>query len=119
LSKSIEGEKMNIEELIQSHNDTLEKKANENIYLNQRIKARLRETSITRLPLIPRLTRTALIYGSLFLVFTLINILFIGQIKKAPSSQLHTHTIKMEAFAADFPGSLSSAYSKVIKWQNP
>jgi hypothetical protein len=127
LSNFSEGKKMNIENLIQSHNDALQKKVDENIYLNQRIKARLKEGSPSNLPLIPRLTRSALIYASLFLIFTLLNILFIGQIKKEKPSNMHPHppihtptqTIQMSAFSADFPGSISGAYAKVIKWQNP
>jgi hypothetical protein len=108
---------MDIKTLIRYHNDALEQRAAEDGYLGQRLKARLRETSTAGSTLIPRFVRTILLYGFLFLILTLVNIVVLDLVKKKQPESPREIVVKMEAFQPDYPGSFSRAYAEVINWE--
>lgn len=109
---------MKIEDLIQVHNQALNRKVEENVYLNQRIKARLRDrkgfTSPTlRLPF----RKSILVYSSLLILFTVLNFMLIQGLKKQDSPPRPTQPIvlTLNAFSPGYPGSISQAYEEVMK----
>lgn len=107
---------MKIEELIQLHNEALDRGAGENIFLNQRIKARLRDRGAPkptgrRFPL----KKAALVYGFLFIVFTFINFILIDGLKKQGPRPGPANVMVVDSFQPTFPGSISRAYAGVMK----
>jgi len=111
---------MDIETLIKKHNDVLEQKTEANPFLAQRIKANLNTGGTGRAgsgrSVLRRLQKTALLYGVLFVILTLLNIVVVGKLKQKSPEQ--HYIAQFEAFHPDSPGSLSHAYAEVIKWEN-
>lgn len=107
---------MELERIVRMHNQALEKRAEENIFLNQRIKARLNERQRARSPFAFRFKRAVLAYTFLLLVFTLANLLVINLVKRPGPAPMPAHIVKMDDFRADFPGSISLAYLEVTRW---
>ncbi len=111
---------MEFDRLISMHNEALEKRVEENLFLNQRIKARLRESRRAKPLLVSRLRKAVLAYSFLFLVFTLTNLAVINLVKKkgvpAPKPAYQVQ-VELADLAVDFPGSISQAYLEVTKWQ--
>ena len=109
---------MKIEDLIHLHNDRLNRKVEENIFLNQRIKARLKDSEHTKLPIfgLP-FKKSILVYSFLLLVFTLLNFMFINGLKKqdTPPKPTEQVVLAMNAFSPTYPGSISRAYKEVMK----
>jgi hypothetical protein len=111
---------MKIEELIQLHNEKLNRKANENPFLAQRIKARLKERESSGFPAIwIPLRKYAFLYSFLFIFLTLVNFFLIDGVKKKPTPPIQPHpvalTLNLETLHPDYPGSISHAYSEVMK----
>ncbi len=110
---------MNIEELIHKHNETLQQRAEADPFLNQRIKARLRDGSKQALPGRLFLFKTPLVRVLLLLiVFTIINFLVITGLDK-PKPPLPRHNdsniIAANILQPVYPGSISHAYGEVMK----
>jgi hypothetical protein len=111
---------MKIEELIQLHNEKLSRKADENPFLAQRIKARLKDRGPSKFPAIWQpLRKYALLYSFLFIVLTLFNFLLIDGVKKQSSPAVQPQpaafTLNLDTLRPDYPGSISQAYKEVIK----
>jgi hypothetical protein len=109
---------MKIEELIQLHNQTLNRKVEENVYLNQRIKARLRDRKGSTSPT-PRFPyrKSILVYSFLLVLFTVLNFILIDGLKKqdTPPKPTQQIVLNMNAFSPGYPGSISQAYAEVMK----
>jgi hypothetical protein len=103
---------MKIEELIRLHNETLNRKVDQDPFLNQRIKARLKEREHTIL------TKPVIVYGFIFILFTVLNLMVIDRLSERtalnPIPEIVTQ-IDMTAFHPAFPGSIGKAYQEVIK----
>ncbi len=111
---------MKIEELIQLHNERLSRKANENPFLAQRIKARLKDREPSRYPSIWQpLRKYAFLYSFLFIILTIINFFLINVLEKKSTpfiqSQPMVLTLNLETLRPDYPGSISQAYKNVYK----
>jgi len=111
---------MKIEELIQLHNEKLNRKADENPFLAQRLKARLKDRESSKFPAIwIPLRKYALLYSLLFISLTLVNFFLINGVKKKPTPPVQPHpvvlTLNLETLHPDYPGSISHAYSEVMK----
>ena len=111
---------MKIEKLIQWHNETLDKKVNENIFLNQRIKARLRDRERPKLPGIwLALRKPVLVYSFLLIIFTILNFILIDGLKKRDTlltqPPVLTINLNFNTFQPTFPGSITHAYAEVMK----
>jgi hypothetical protein len=109
---------MKIEDLIQLHNQALNRKVEENIYLNQRIKARLRDRKGSKHPgvWIP-LRKPILVYSFLLILFTVLNFILIAGLKKqdTPPEPTQQIVLTMNAFSPGYPGSISQAYTEMMK----
>lgn len=107
---------MKIDDLIQLHNEALNRKVEENPFLNQRIKARLKDRQYTKFPaLLKPLRKYALVYGFLFIILTLINLIVISGVKKESPQPKQPVLLTMNAFEPNYPGSISHAYTEVMK----
>lgn len=107
---------MKIDDLIQLHNEALNRKVEENPFLNQRIKARLKDKKYTKFPaLLKPLRKYALVYGFLFIILTLINFIVINGVKKDKPQPKQPVLLTMNAFEPTYPGSISRAYTEVMK----
>ncbi len=107
---------MKINELIQLHNETLNRKVEENPFLNQRIKARLKDSQYSKFPaLLKPLRKYAFVYGFLFIILTLINFVIINGVKKHEPQPGQPVLLTMNAFELNYPGSISRAYTEVMK----
>lgn len=109
---------MKIEDLIQVHNQVLDRKVEENVYLNQRIKAWLRDRTGTKhhalwLPF----RKSILVYSFLLILFTVLNFILIDNLKKqdTPLQPTQQIVLTMNAFSPSYPGSISQAYTEVMK----
>lgn len=103
---------MKIEELIHLHNEALNRKVDQNPFLNQRVKARLKERRYSIL------TKPVMVYGFIFILFTLLNFMLIERLSEKTSIKPVPETavqIDMTAFHPAFPGSIGKAYREVIK----
>jgi len=109
---------MKIEELIQLHNQALNRKVEENVYLNQRIKARLRDRKRSKLTgLWLPFRKSILVYSFLLVLFTVLNFILIDGLKKQdpPPKPTQQIILTMNAFSPGYPGSISQAYAEVMK----
>ncbi|MCP5050699.1 MAG: hypothetical protein GY940_26285 [bacterium] len=118
---------MKTEELIRLHREALERKAEADPFLNQRLKARIKDGSQRKrkLPGIQiSLGRTVLLYGMLLILLTVANILVINGLKSRDRLPVHvnvqakTIVVNTDTFAslqASYPGSISRAYAEVMK----
>lgn len=110
---------MKIEELIQLHNEALNRKVDQNPFLNQRINARLKERVHSGQPGLRGLLRKpVMVYSFIFILFTVLNLMLINGLTKqaAPKPNAETVTqINMTAFHPTFPGSIGKAYEEVMK----
>jgi hypothetical protein len=109
---------MNLEELIQRHNQTLDRKIEEDVFLNQRIIARLHERQRLRhsawwLPL----KKSILVYSFLLILFTILNFILVNNLDKRdiPSQPAQQTVLALNAFSPHYPGSISRAYQEVLK----
>ena len=103
---------MKIEELIHLHNKALNRKVDQNPFLNQRIKARLKERRYSIL------TKPVIVYSFIFILFTILNFMLIDHLSERtilkPVPETVTH-IDMTAFHPTFPGSIGNAYQEMMK----
>lgn len=109
---------MKIEKLIQLHNKTLDKRVNENIFLNQRIKAHLRERERRKQRGVwLALRKPVLVYSFLLIIFTVLNFILIDGLKKRDTllTQPPVLTLNLNTLQSTYPGSISHAYSEVMK----
>jgi len=106
---------MDLEKLILQHNELLEQMVEENVFLRQRIKARLKDPGKIKDKRMISLRQYVLLYSLLFVIFTLINFFGIGLIKKKVDPPRLGYTVKMDAFQANYPGSISYVYQEVLK----
>jgi hypothetical protein len=109
---------MKIEDLIQLHNQALNRKIEENVYLNQQIKARLRDRKRSKLTgLWLPFRKSILVYSFLLILFTVLNFILIDGLKKQDNSPRPPQQIilTMNAFSPHYPGSISQAYAEVMK----
>jgi hypothetical protein len=109
---------MNVEELIRLHDRVLNRKVEENVFLNQRLRARLQDRgrlrhSTWRL----RIRHPLVVYGFLLILFTVLNFILVGHLEKRniPSRPAQQLIQPMNAFSPYFPGSISDAYQQVMK----
>jgi hypothetical protein len=111
---------MKIERLIQWHNETLDKKVDENSFLNQRIKTRLkglehRKQRGMRLDL----RKPVLVYSLLLIIFTVLNFIIIDGLKKRDTRltqpPVSTINLNLNTLQSTFPGSITHAYAEVMK----
>ena len=109
---------MKIEELIQLHNETLNRKVEENVFLNQRIKARLKDrTGVKHPSLWLTFRKSILVYSFLLILFTVLNFILIDGLRKqdTPPKPTQQIVLTMNAFSPSYPGSISQAYAEVMK----
>lgn len=110
---------MKIDDLIRLHNDALNRKADKKPFLNQRIKARLKEREHAGLRgSWFRLKKNILVYSLIFFLFTVLNLLLIYGLKKqdAPKPEPEAFAqVSVNVFQPAFPGSISRAYWEVMK----
>ena len=110
---------MKLEELIHLHNRALDQKADEDPFLAQRIKARLKDREKRAKPALWGLIKKpVLIYGLLFILFTTLNFMLISRLEKqyAPKTRPTTLTqVNVGVFHAEYPGSISRAWREVAK----
>lgn len=109
---------MDFEKLIRLHKNVLEQKVEENVFLSQRIKARMKDSWKMKDTLGIRLRKYALVYSFFFIIFTLINFIGIGLIKKKAAPPQPEYIVKMDAFQENYPGSINKVYQEVLKWEN-
>jgi hypothetical protein len=114
----MEEEKMDLEKLIHQHNKLLEQKVEENVFLNQRIKARLKDHGKIKYKSKIGFRKKALLYSFLFVIFTFINLVAIGMIMKKASPRQPEYIVKMDAFQVNYTGSISKVYQEVLNWEN-
>ena len=108
---------MDLEKLINLHNRTLEKRVNEDGYLKERLKARLKEKNrLDSSSLIFRFRKLMVVYSFIFLLLIFFNFKLIGWLSVEKSSRTHVITVNENPFQPVFPGSISQAYIEVIKW---
>jgi len=109
---------MKIEDLLQSHNQVLNRNVNENAFLNQQIKARLRDRKASKHPG-PGLPfrKSILVYSFLVILFTVLNFILVDFLDKQDSPLQPTRQIflTMNAFSPGYPGSISHAYAEVMR----
>jgi hypothetical protein len=109
---------MNVEELLELHNRVLNRKVEENVFLSQRLTARVQgrerlRHSGWRLSF----KKPVLVYGFLFFLFTLLNFIVVDHLKKrevSPPQASQSFSIP-SAFSPDYPGSIAYAYREVMK----
>jgi hypothetical protein len=109
---------MKIEDLIQLHNQALNRKVAENVYLNQQIKARLRDRKGSKYPgLWFPFRKSILVYSFLLILFTVLNFILIDGLKKqdTPPKPTQQIVLTMNVFSPHYPGSISQAYAEVMK----
>jgi len=111
---------MKIEKLIQLHNEALNRKVQENIFLNQRIKARLKNHERLKQPRIwLALRKPVLVYGFLLIIFTVLNLILIDGLKKRDTRLAQppvlTLNLNINTLQPTFPGSIAHAYAEVMK----
>ena len=109
---------MKIEELIQLHNQALNRKVEENAYLNQRLITRLQNRERIRhsawwLPL----KKSILVYSFLLILFTILNFILVNNLDKRdiPFQPALQTMLALNAFSPHYPGSISRAYQEVMK----
>ena len=108
---------MDLEKLINLHNRTLEKRVNEDGYLKERLKARLKEKNrLDSSSLIFRFRKLMVIYSFIFLLLIFFNFKLIDWLSVEKSPRTHVITVSENPFQPVFPGSISQAYLEVIKW---
>jgi len=108
---------MDLEKLINLHNRTLEKRVNEDGYLKERLKARLKEKNrLDSNSLIFRFRKLMVIYSFIFLLLIFFNFKLIDWLSVEKSPRTHVITVSENPFQPVFPGSISQAYLEVIKW---
>ncbi len=106
---------MELKELITLHNKRLEQQTEEKPFLNQRIKARLKEPRHKPFAaLTGKLLRSALLYGFIFVALILAHTWWLNGLKKTPHAQEQTQkpqllAVNMDAFSPNFPGSIDVA----------
>ena len=106
---------MDLDKLIHQHNQLLNKKVEDNVFLSQHIKARLNDPGKIKGKLKISLRKYALLYSFLFVIFILINFIGIGMIKKKTAPPQPKYLVNLDAFQANFPGSISKVYQEVLK----
>ena len=107
---------MKIEELIQMHNAALNRKVEQNPFLNQRLKARLKDRGRVKHTVlgIP-FKKSILVYSFLLILFTVLNFMLIDGLKKPNKQPMQPIVLSMNAFHPTYPGSISHAYAEVMK----
>jgi hypothetical protein len=111
---------MKIEELIQLHNEALNRKVQENIFLNQRIKARLKDRKRGKQRgMWLALRKPVLVYSFLLIIFTVLNFILIDGLKKRDTRLAQppvlTLNLNLNTLQPTFPGSITHAYAEVMK----
>jgi hypothetical protein len=109
---------MKIEDLIQLHNQALNRKVEENVFLNQQIKAYLRDRKGSKYPgLWLPFRKSILVYSFILILFTVLNFILIDGLKKKDNSPRPPQQIilTMNAFSPHYPGSISQAYAVVMR----
>jgi hypothetical protein len=109
---------MKIEKLIQLHNEKLDKMVDENIFLNQRIKARLKDRKRRKQRgLWLALRKSVLVYSFLLIIFTVLNFILIDGLKKRDTllTQPPVLTLNLNTLQSTYPGSITHAYAEVMK----
>lgn len=104
---------MKIEDLIKQHNKALDERVEDNPFLGQRIKARLKDHE--RSPARPAARKYALIYGSLLIILTVINVLIINGLKPSPTPKPPRQTIAFNTLQTNTPGHITHALQEVMK----
>ena len=107
---------MKIEKLIQLHKKTLDKMVGENIFLNQRIKARMKDREHRK----PRwmwlaLRKPVLVFSFLLIIFTVLNFILIDGLKKRDTLLIQPPVLTLNTLQLTYPGSITHAYSEVMK----
>lgn len=107
-----------IEEIIALHNDLLNESAAEDIYLQQRIKARCRQAE-AKPPLFDslnlRFVKLVTTYAFLFFILVFVNFILINSLKDRNTAPKITGQ-EMDVFMAAVPGSITSAFTEVSQW---
>jgi len=107
---------MKIEELIQLHNEALNRKVEQTPFLNQRLKARLKDRGRAKHTVLGILfKKSILVYSFLLILFTVLNFILIDGLKKPETRPTQQVVLTMNAFQPTYPGSISKAYSEVMK----
>ena len=107
---------MKIEELIQSHNAALNRKVEQAPFLNQRLKARLKDRGSAKRPVLGILfKKPVLVYSFLLILFTVLNFILIDGLRKPGARPTQQVVMTMNAFQPTYPGSISHAYAQVMK----
>jgi hypothetical protein len=108
-----------IEELIRLHSQALDRKVEKNTFPAQRIKARLKDREQPTKPSLWGLLRKpVLVYGFLFILFTILNFILITGLEKRNTPKTGSITltqVNVSAFQPDYPGSISHAWREVVK----
>ena len=111
---------MNIEKLIHLHNERLNREVEDDVFLAQRIKARLKASrGPARAGLWNALYKQVLVYGMALLVFTLINFFLIDSIKPKEAPPVSPPLLSLNTMSPDYPGSINHAYARVMKTEAP
>jgi hypothetical protein len=107
---------MKIEKLIQLHKTTLDKMVGENIFLNQRIKVRMkdRERRKSRRMWLA-LRKPVIVYSFLLIIFTVLNFILIDGLKKRETLLTQPPVLTLNTLQITYPGSITHAYSEVMK----
>ena len=110
---------MKLADVIQLHNERLNRAAAENVFLGQRLKAYIKNRQHGN-NLLPRLLfrRPVLVYGLLLIVFTILNFIIIGSLRRpvvppAPET-FRQPVLTLNAFSPAPHGSISHAYTEVM-----
>ncbi|MCP4218258.1 MAG: hypothetical protein GY765_26720 [bacterium] len=105
------GNKMDINEIIESHNRRLNRKVEAEPFLSQRLKAGLRDKERTAHP-IRRLfpVKSLLTYSLLLIIFVVLNFFIISSLEKKSSPPPSPLLITNNSLQADYPGSITLAY---------
>ncbi len=110
---------MDIEQLLRRHSEELDRRVEDNVFVRQRLRSRLKESRSSAYPLLPRFVKNSLLYAILLVLFTIINLLVMSGLgivdKKSPEplqQYLVNNMISIEAFEPVLPGSLHQGYSQ-------
>ncbi len=107
---------MNIDGLIKEHNEALNRQAEANPFLKERIKSDLKRGDRLKIQRPGRLIKNPLfIYSLLLIAFTALNLLVINGLHKPKTTPQPTLTASMQPLQASYPGSISHAYKEVMK----
>lgn len=109
---------MNIEKVIRLHNRFLENEVNDNVYLIQRIRVRLKDKNFKKKSALNlRFRKLVILYSLVFLFFIFINFKFLGWLNKEKTRETFLVTVNENPFQPVIPGSLSHAFLETFKWQ--